>query len=56
LSSIVLPVPELSENRFSMREEALHLLSCKLPRRLPYCLQALEENTIIYLEDGKLPF
>jgi 8-oxo-dGTP diphosphatase len=56
LPSIVLPVPELSEYRFSIREEALQLLSCKLAKRLPYCLQALEDNVTFYLEDGKLPF
>jgi len=56
LPSIALPVPELSEYRFSRREEALQLLSCKLARRLPYCLQALADNVTLYLEDGKLPF
>ncbi len=56
LPSIALPVPELSEYRFSMREEALQLLSCKLARRLPYCLQALKDNMTFYLEDGKFPF
>lgn len=56
LSCIAIPEPELSEYRFSTREEALQLLSCKLARRLPYCLQALEENTTFYLEDGKLPY
>ena len=53
--AITLPQPELSEYRFSNREEAIQLLSCKLARRLPYCFQALEENVTIYLEDGKLP-
>ena len=56
LPSIVMPEPELSEYRFSTREEAQQLLSCKLARRLPFCLQALEENTTFYLEDGKLPY
>lgn len=56
IPSLTLPKPELSEYRFSTREEALQLLSCKLARRLPYCLQALEENTTFYLEDGKLPY
>jgi 8-oxo-dGTP diphosphatase len=55
ISSITLPKPELSEYRFSTREEALQLLSCKLARRLPYCFQAIKENTTLYLEDGKLP-
>ena len=52
---IILPEPELSEYRFSPREEALQLLSPKLAKRLPYCFQALKENTTLYLEDGKLP-
>lgn len=56
ISSIALPEPELSEYRFSTREEALQLLSCKLAKRLPYCLQALKENTTFYLEDGELPY
>jgi ADP-ribose pyrophosphatase YjhB (NUDIX family) len=56
ISSIALPKPELSEYRFSTREEALQLLSCKLARRLPYCFQALTESTTLYLEDGKLPY
>ena len=55
LPSIILQASELSEYRFVPREEAQHLLSCKLAKRLPYCLQALEENTTLYLEDGKLP-
>lgn len=55
VSSITLPKPELSEYRFSSHEEALQLLSCKLAKRLPYCLQALKENITLYLEDGKLP-
>lgn len=55
LPSITLQKTELSEYRFVPREEAQHLLSCKLARRLPYCFQALEENTTLYLEDGKLP-
>jgi len=56
ISSILLPKPELNEYRFSTHEEALQLLSCKLARRLPYCFQALEENTTFYLEDGKPPY
>jgi 8-oxo-dGTP diphosphatase len=55
ISTITLPKPELSEYRFSTREEALQLLSCKLAKRLPYCFQALKENTTLYIEDGKLP-
>jgi 8-oxo-dGTP diphosphatase len=55
LSSIILPSAELSEYRFVPREEAVQLLSCKLAKRLPYCLQALAENTTLYLEDGNVP-
>ncbi|HEU5380509.1 MAG TPA: NUDIX hydrolase [Ktedonobacteraceae bacterium] len=55
LPSIMLQETELSEYRFAPREEAQLLLSCKLAKRLPYCLQALEENITLYLEDGKLP-
>jgi 8-oxo-dGTP diphosphatase len=55
LPAITLPSTELSEYRFAPREEAVQLLSCKLAKRLPFCLQALEENTTFYLEDGKLP-
>ncbi len=54
--SITLQITELSEYRFAPCEEALHLLSCKLAKRLPYCIQALEKNTTIYLEDGRLPY
>jgi len=56
ISSILLPKRELKEYRFSTHEEALQLLSCKLARRLPYCFQALEEDTTFYLEDGKPPY
>jgi ADP-ribose pyrophosphatase YjhB (NUDIX family) len=55
LASIILPSAELSEYRFAPREEAIQLLSCKLAKRLPYCLQALKENTTLYLENGDLP-
>lgn len=55
LPTITLQKAELSEYRFVPREEARHLLSCKLAKRLPYCFQALEENTTLYLEDGQLP-
>lgn len=55
LTSLTLQETELSEYRFVQREEAIQLLSCKLAKRLPYCLQALKENTTIYLENGNLP-
>jgi hypothetical protein len=52
IERIVLPPAELSTYSFSPVEEALALLSSRLARRIPYCLQALQENGIIYLEDG----
>lgn len=55
IASLTLPKAELSEYRFSTQEEAVQLLSQKLAKRLPYCFQALEENTTLYLEDGKRP-
>ena len=53
--SLTIPDSELSDYRFSPREEAIQLLSHKLAKRLPYCLQAIEENTTFYIEDGKEP-
>ena len=55
IACLNVPDPELSAYRFSSREEAIQLLSYKLAKRLPYCLQAIEEDTIFYLEDGKRP-
>jgi 8-oxo-dGTP diphosphatase len=51
--AITLPGNELSEYRFVPLEEAMLLLSRKLARRLPYCVQALHEQTALYLEDGR---
>jgi 8-oxo-dGTP diphosphatase len=51
--AITLPGEELSEYRFVPSEEAIQLLSRKLATRLPYCVQALHEQTTVYLEDGK---
>jgi 8-oxo-dGTP diphosphatase len=53
IRSIVLPANELSTYRFSSYEEALRLLSAKLATRLPHCFQALQKNTVTYLENGQ---
>ncbi len=55
IRSITLPEAELREYRFSPCDEACLLLSRKLAKRLPYCLQALKDNMTIYLEDGWSP-
>jgi 8-oxo-dGTP diphosphatase len=53
IQQITLPDVELSEYRFSPIEEALTLLNSRLARRVPHCLQALQENGLVYLEDGR---
>ena len=53
IRSIVLPVDELSAYRFSSYKEALQLLGTKLATRLPHCFQALQKNTVTYLENGQ---
>ena len=53
IRGIQLPFDELSEYLFSPLEDAVRLLSPKLSKRLPYCLQALRENLTVYLEDGQ---
>ena len=53
IQRIVLPTAELSEYRFLPLEQALMLLSTKLAKRMPYCLQALEKKTVVYLESGQ---
>jgi len=44
---------EISGHRFLKIDDALPLLSEKLRMRLPKCLDALKNNTAIYLENGK---
>ncbi|MDO8667814.1 MAG: NUDIX hydrolase [bacterium] len=44
---------EIVEYRFIKIDDALPLLNDKLKRRLPQCLAALENNTAVYLENGK---
>ncbi len=52
IQQVVLSDAELSEYRFSPIEEALTLLNSRLARRVPHCLQALQERRFVYLEDG----
>lgn len=44
---------EIVEYRFMKINEARPLINEKLRRRLPRCLLALENNTAVYLENGK---
>jgi 8-oxo-dGTP diphosphatase len=53
IAAIALPEKELCEYRFVSIAEASALLSVKLAKRLPYCLEALTENATAYLEDGQ---
>jgi ADP-ribose pyrophosphatase YjhB (NUDIX family) len=53
IMAIALPEEELCEYRFVPLEEAITLLSRKLARRLPYCLEALTGDGTMYLEDGQ---
>ena len=43
---------EISEHRFVNLEDARELLRSNLSRRVPKCVEALRNNTGIYLEDG----
>jgi 8-oxo-dGTP pyrophosphatase MutT (NUDIX family) len=56
IEKIVLQESELCEYRFVTATEALNLLSPRTGRRLTHCLQAYEQNTTLYLEDGQIPF
>ncbi len=53
IKAITLPTSELSEYCFSPLQEVFLILSPKLAKGLPYYLQALHKNTIVYLEDGR---
>jgi 8-oxo-dGTP diphosphatase len=53
IDDIILPSEELREYIFAPLEQAVCLLSLKLAKRVPYCIQALSENATIYLEDGR---
>ncbi len=51
ISNIKLQAEELGEFKFVKIDEALTLLSRGLQKRLPKCLEALKNNTAIYLEN-----
>jgi ADP-ribose pyrophosphatase YjhB (NUDIX family) len=53
IKNIKLDGKEIVEYKFIKINGALPLLSEKLRIRLPKCLDALKNNTAIYLEDGK---
>ncbi len=53
IEQIRLDENELGEWRFAPVEEALLLLSEKLRRRIPRCLEAKTRGTGLYLENGK---
>lgn len=53
IKKLQLPVTELVEYRFATLQQALSLLSPKLAKRLPKCLQAIRRGVTAYLEDGE---
>jgi ADP-ribose pyrophosphatase YjhB (NUDIX family) len=53
IASIILPETELSAYRFVKLEEAISLLDSNIALRLPSCLEALEQHTAFYLEQGR---
>jgi 8-oxo-dGTP diphosphatase len=55
IHTIVLPEVELSDYRFLPLEEILPILSPKLARGLPYYVEALRRDAVVYLEDGQKP-
>lgn len=52
INKIKLQADEISEYQFLSLEKALPLLSEKLKRRIPKCLEAMKNNTALYLEDA----
>lgn len=55
IDSIKIPLTELSEYLFVSIEEAQIILGSKVTRRLPFCIEALSNGKIIYLENGSKP-
>ncbi|HEY7416397.1 MAG TPA: NUDIX hydrolase, partial [Ktedonobacteraceae bacterium] len=53
IKSIQLQASELSDHRFVPIEEALQLLTEPLSRRLIHCIEALQQHTTLYLENGQ---
>lgn len=54
ISNIQLDKKEIIDYKFVKFNEALLLLSEGLRMRLPKCLDALKENTSVYLENGEI--
>lgn len=52
IANIKIDPREIREYKFSKIEDTLPLLSEKLKRRIPKCLEALKNNTALYLEDA----
>ena len=52
IAAITLPLEELSTFHFTPLAEAITQVSPRMGKRLPYCFQAFQEQTTIYLEEG----
>jgi len=52
ISKIKLQPEEIAEHQFLPLEKALPLLSEKLKRRIPKCLDAMKNQTALYLENA----
>jgi len=52
IDKIKLQADEIGKYQFLSLEKALPLLSEKLKRRIPKCLEAMKNNTALYLEDA----
>ena len=53
IKQIKLAPEELSEYQFVSVARAVQLLRKRLAQRIPKCLEALANNTVVYLEDGR---
>lgn len=54
IANIKLQESELTDFKFVSLEEALDLFGPRKVKRIPHCLKALKDNTVIYLENGEL--
>lgn len=53
INQFQLPTDELSDYRFLPLKQALSLISYATAKRLPHCLEALNNQSTIYLEYGE---
>jgi len=53
ITNIKLADGEIGEFRFAKVEEAIPLLSEKLGKRLPKCIESIKSGTAVYLENGE---